>query len=613
MTRRATAAGPDSPLLEPRSIAVVGATDRPGSYGDTILRNLERLGFDGPVWGVNPRREAVRGSPCVPSLADLPEPVDAVASRSRRPASPTVIVEAGERGCGGAVVVSAGFGEIEAGRELERELREAALAARLPGLRAERQRRRLDSPRGRRDLGRLGRTPLAPGPVAMISQSGNVAVNALGSRRGIGFHTVVSTGNGAVCDAGDWLEALARARGRRLGRAVPRVRRRRREARRGPGRCAERGIGVAVLKVGSSEAGAGPRGAHTGALAGDQRVFRALIEEAGAAWARDPHELLELARVLAEPRRPAARRRRPRRSSPARAATPASPPTRPSSSGSSCRRSRRRRASGSRELLPEAATVGNPLDYTSLIWASTERSSEIVGDGRRGPGDRPAALLFDHAAGTSPRDRERTGSAVDAGARRRGRRAATPAPLLGSTLPDLIDAGRRRGARRARDRVGRRAWAPRSPARRAARRRPPSRSGCGRSPRRRKRPAAGRRAAAQGGWLGEAEAKELLRAPVDSVPEGRGRGRRRRGRVDAARELGWPVALKLSGPALQHKTETGALALDFGTRTSCWSAAERLLALPEAAGAELLVERMAAPGGRADRSPRAATRSCRRW
>ncbi len=61
-------------------------------------------------------------------------------------------------------------------------------------------------------------------------------------------------------------------------------------------------IRVAVLKVGASEAGARAAAAHTGALAGDQRVFRALVEEAGGAWAGDPHELLELARVLAEPR-----------------------------------------------------------------------------------------------------------------------------------------------------------------------------------------------------------------------------------------------------------------------------------------------------------------------
>ena len=71
--------------------------------------------------------------------------------------------------------------------------------------------------------------------------------------------------------------------------------------------CAERGVGVAVLKVGASEAGARAAAAHTGSLAGDQRVFRALVEEAGGAWAEDFHDLLELARALAEPRGPAAR------------------------------------------------------------------------------------------------------------------------------------------------------------------------------------------------------------------------------------------------------------------------------------------------------------------
>ena len=62
-----------APLLEPRSIAVVGANDRPGAYADGILRNLKRAGFEGPVWGVNPKRDEVHGFPCVHSLADLPD------------------------------------------------------------------------------------------------------------------------------------------------------------------------------------------------------------------------------------------------------------------------------------------------------------------------------------------------------------------------------------------------------------------------------------------------------------------------------------------------------------------------------------------------------------
>ena len=233
----------------------------------------------------------------------------------------------------------------------------------------------------------------------MISQSGNVAVNALGSRRGIGFHTVVSTGNQAVCDASDWLGALSRADGvrsialflesdgdgERLAAALA--------------DCAERGIGVAVLKVGSSEAGAGAAAAHTGSLAGDQRVFRALIEEAGGRWARDPHELLELARVLAEPRARRDRRRRARDPHLLGRRLRASPPTRPTELGlelpALVAATRERLA----ELLPEAATIGNPLDYTV---ADLGRARAARGDRRRGrrrSRDRPDGDLPRHPRG----------------------------------------------------------------------------------------------------------------------------------------------------------------------------------------------------------------------
>src|SRR3954451_15331085 len=105
-----------APLLRPRSVAVVGDNDRPGSYGDVTFRNLVAAGFEGPVWGVNPKREEVHGRPCVPRVADLPEPVDAVVVAVPATACPSVILEAGERGCGGAIVLAAGFGETPAGR-----------------------------------------------------------------------------------------------------------------------------------------------------------------------------------------------------------------------------------------------------------------------------------------------------------------------------------------------------------------------------------------------------------------------------------------------------------------------------------------------------------------
>ena len=114
-----------TPLLQPRSIAVVGATSRPGAYGDETLRNLKRLGFRGRVWGVHPTRKRVHGRMCVPTLADLPEPVDAVVVAIPAAGVPEVIDQAGARGCGGAVVYGAGFGETPAGTRLQ-ERREVA-------------------------------------------------------------------------------------------------------------------------------------------------------------------------------------------------------------------------------------------------------------------------------------------------------------------------------------------------------------------------------------------------------------------------------------------------------------------------------------------------------
>ena len=136
------------------------------------------------------------------------------------------------------------------------------------------------------------------GDVAIVSQSGNQAVNALSNRRGLRFHTVVSCGNQAVLEAADFLHHLADegevrsvalnleadGDGARLRRAGG-VRRRR-----------HRGRGA---ESGSSEAGASAAAAHTGAVAGDQRVFSALLAEAGAVPVTDPHDLLEVAKTLA--------------------------------------------------------------------------------------------------------------------------------------------------------------------------------------------------------------------------------------------------------------------------------------------------------------------------
>ena len=146
--------------------------------------------------------------------------------------------------------------------------------------------------------------------MALVSQSGNVAVNALATRRGLRLHTVVSCGNAVGLDPADWVAALADEEqvgsialyleadgdGVRLCEALAALRRARR------GRVGAEGGRVA--------AGALAAAAHTGALAGDQRVFRALVEEAGAAWADRRARAARAGQGPGRARRAPARRRR---------------------------------------------------------------------------------------------------------------------------------------------------------------------------------------------------------------------------------------------------------------------------------------------------------------
>lgn len=569
---------------------MVGANERPGSYGDVIFRNLDAAGFAGPVWGVNPNRDEVHGRPCVARVTDLPEPVDALVVAIPAAGCPGVLIEAGTRGCGGAIVLAAGFGETPAGRPLEAELRAAARAAGIP----------VCGPNGNGVVSVAARAPLwgdsvgslAPGPVAVITQSGNFGVNALGSDRGLGFHTVVSTGNSAVLEASDWLEALAREEGvgsialmlesdgdgARLAGALA--------------TCAERGIGVAVLKVGTSERGARAAGAHTGALAGDQRVFAALLEEAGAAQASEPGELLELARALAQP---AAR--------PSGRGGLAVLTCSGGDSGMAADLAAARGlalpdlSSASRErlgkVLPSAATIGNPLDYTSMLWDDHEALREIAATVSSDPAFDQLLLLFDQPRGLDPEVAE--GWEAVRRALLAGAAEGDAATILASTLPELLDPD---GARELADggRVATAAGLGAAIACAAALRTPPA------DPARLREIAAaaaggtdGARADSLDGALGEAAAKRLLADGGLGVPDGAVAPDIARA-VDVARAIGFPVALKLSSPLLLHKSEAGALALDLRSEDEVRDAAARLLALPAAGGAMLLVERMAGDG-----------------
>ena len=566
----------------------------------------------------------------MPTLADLPEPADAVVVAIPAAGVPSAVEEAGARGCGGAVVFSAGFAEVPEGVGLQRDLVAAAGRHGFPVCGPNCN--GIVSIHRQTALWGDALTPHEQGAVALVSQSGNVAVNALATRRGLRFHTVIASGNQAVVSAADYLSFLAGEDG--VGSIALYL-----EDDGGPGlcdglaACAAAGMRVTVLKVGSSAAGARAAAAHSAALAGDQRIFRALIEEAGAVWASDVHDLLELAKTLAVPVR------RPLERSPGggpeggngcvpeggNGGVPeggnGGVPERGGagglaimtcSGGDSAQGADEAARLGLelpalapatrerlRALLPSAATVANPLDYTAMIWGEGETLCQLV----RTVGEDPALdrvlVFYDQFPGL-------TGAVSDASdAVREGilaGAALSPATtMICSTLPELLDdeaawrcvqagvpavAGLRTGLACAAalatapvdaDRLLEIATVARS-----ARAALPG---------------------AQTEWLSEHDAKDLLRRAGVSVVDGR-LVRDDDDAVAALGELGGHIALKLSASGIQHKSDVGAIELDLRSEAEVRSAFARLSALngrPTASvldggpTASVLAERMVAP------------------
>jgi acetyl-CoA synthetase len=573
-------------LMDPRAIAVVGATPRADTYAHETLRNLAALGYDGEVWGVHPRHREVLGRPVFASLRDLPAPADAVVIAVPAEGVPAVVEEAGASGCGGAVVFAAGFAESGA-TALEDGLTAAAVRHGLPVIGPNcdglvRLHRRVA-------LWGDALRPQPAGAVALVSQSGNLAVNALATRRGLRLHTVASCGNQSVLDAGDLLAFLAEDDGVRAialyleddgeaGRLCEAL-----------ARCAERGVGVAVLKAGASAVGASAAATHTGAVAGDHRVFRALVEEAGAAWAQDGHELLELAKAMACGTRVRGRGVALVTCSGADCAVGGDEAER---AGVELPPLGAATVARLRELLPRAATVANPLDYTALVWGEADTLRDTIATVGADEAIDQVLVLYDQPPGTdgwSAASWEAVRDGIVAGAQ------ASAAPVLvAATLPELLDdesaadfaargvpalCGLREGLRCALALQRRGAEERFVPRRLRAIAAAAARAGGA---------AAG--ATTPGRWLADHEAKALLRgAGVDVVP-----GRPAADEDDAvaaAGEIGWPVAVKRSAAGLTHKTEAEALALGVSDERTL-RAEYRRLAGRDGDGA-VLVEAMA--------------------
>ncbi|MGE5163168.1 MAG: acetate--CoA ligase family protein, partial [Sphingobacteriales bacterium] len=286
-------------MFRPRSVAVVGASDKPRSVGSALMANLLQAGFRGPILPVNPRAAAVHGIvaykdvaslPAAPDLAVIATPPDTVAS---------LIAELGSRGTRAAVVLTAGFaeGELAAGKERTTQLLTAGrpyllrvvgpncLGIAVPGLGLN---------------ATFAPAALLPGHIAFLTQSGAMATTVLdwALPRRVGFSAIVSMGDMSDVDFGDLLDYFALDEGTHAiliyAEAVTHARKFMSAARR-----AARVKPVIVVKGGRAEAGARAAATHTGALAGADVVYEAAFRRAGMLRVNEVEELFDAATTLA--------------------------------------------------------------------------------------------------------------------------------------------------------------------------------------------------------------------------------------------------------------------------------------------------------------------------
>jgi len=289
-------------MLEPRSVAVVGASIKQGSLGASMMRELRRGGFEGSVYPVNPGYDEVDGYRCYPSIGEVPEPVDLAILGVANARIEQALSDAAAAGAGSAVTFSSLHEEPGDGPDLKQRLRAIAVEHGMPMCGG--------NGMGFVNVGSKTRavgfeTPddLRSGPVTFISHSGS-AFSALSfSDRGIGFNLLVSSGQEVVTTMDAYMGyALDLETTRVLALLLETVRDP--EAFRAQlARADEQGVAVLALKVGRSAASQAMVTAHSGALAGEHGAYEALFDAYGVHEMRTLDELADTIELFASPRR----------------------------------------------------------------------------------------------------------------------------------------------------------------------------------------------------------------------------------------------------------------------------------------------------------------------
>ena len=290
-------------LLKPRSIAIVGASPREGSFGNMIERSIASLGFQGQVFLINPKYSEIHGRPAYASLQDLPTAPDCVAMAIADAALPAALATAAHAGAGSAVLFGRSYGVDSAGREITQTLAAIAQEADMQlcgancmgfvNLDAKLQM-----------TGFPFETLRDPGHVALISHSGSTWSGIVGNLRGMRFNTAISAGQELATGVAQYMDYLITQPSTRVICLVLETVRQPAEFLAALDRARATGIVVVALKLGRSERGQAFAKSHSGALSGSADVLDAVFIRHGVVIVHTLDEMMDTAELFAATRKP---------------------------------------------------------------------------------------------------------------------------------------------------------------------------------------------------------------------------------------------------------------------------------------------------------------------
>src|SRR4051812_1870779 len=366
--------------LDPKSVAIIGASENPNKVGGRPVHYLDKFGFRGKIFPINPSRPEVQGHKCYPGLADLPEAPEMVIVAVAGDNAIGAVEDCAVCGVKVAVVMASGFGEVDAVAGKAKEQRMVA-AAHKAGM-------RIVGPNSQ-GLANFGTGAIASfstmfmdfdraeGHVAMLSQSGALSTVPVGflNPRGIGVRHSHATGNDADITVGELAVAVAEDPEVKLMllylESIPEKKYLEELA----AVALDRDLPIIALKSGRSEAGRQAAQSHTGALANEDRVVDAFFEHHGIWRAPDMRGLVEATELYLKGWKPKGRRLVAISNSGAVCVMTADAATNVGMPMAKLADDTDRKLKG---ILPSFATTTNPIDLTAALLSNSRLFGDIL-------------------------------------------------------------------------------------------------------------------------------------------------------------------------------------------------------------------------------------------